>query len=96
MKPGTYPIIAGPPNGSGGNYAQGTISKRDAACAETYAGDAGTITAGTMTLTTWNENTNATGSFDLTVGAEHLTGTFAANVCPGVTEANVAAADVCH
>ena len=96
LKPGSYPIIAGFPSGSSGNYAKGTISKRDAACADAYAGDAGTFTEGTVTLSTWTEAGSATGEFDLTVGSDHLTGKFAANTCAGVTEANVATADVCN
>lgn len=96
LKAGTYPVVAGFPSGSSGNYAKGTLSKYNAACANAYAADAGTITSGTVTLTTWTEATSATGSFDLTVGADHLTGNFAANTCAGVTEANVSTADVCH
>lgn len=96
LKAGTYPIIAGFPDGSSGNYAKGTLSAYDDACVDAFAGGTGTLSAGTVTLSTYEENTSATGTFELTAGSEHLTGSFAANACAGVTEATVATADACH
>ena len=96
LHPGTYPVIAGRPTGTAGNYTKALISKLDAACVDAYAGDKGIATGGTVTLSTWSEGASATGTFDLTVGAETLTGSFAANACAGFTQAMLDTAETCR
>jgi hypothetical protein len=96
LKPGTYPIITGRPSGSSGNYATGAIAKFDVACVNAYAGSKGVITSGSVTLDTYGEKVSATGKFELAVGAEKLTGSFAGNSCAGFTQAMLDAADTCQ
>lgn len=96
LNPGVYPIITGHPTGSSGNFSRGRISKLDAACVDAFSGDAGIATAGKITLDAYSEGGSVSGSFELTVGADTLEGTFAANTCAGVSQANVETADSCQ
>lgn len=77
------------------NYSQGFVSRTDATCTETIASGDAHFTAGSVELTDYAKGTSATGTFNVTVGGQTVSGTFAANVCSGVTQAMIDESDTC-
>jgi hypothetical protein len=79
LTPGTYAYVGQPTQP--GSYSAGAFMKSDATCKATSSTT--TTTAGTVTLTTANlaPSGRLTGSFDLTLGADKITGSFDAPFC---------------
>jgi hypothetical protein len=79
---GEYTVLSGSPT-KGGNYAWATFFHYDANCTNTLTENARTGKSGVVKLTTVNLATNgsAAGSFDITFGSDHVTGSISASYC---------------
>lgn len=95
LNPGTFGVIPDEFPNTQQNYSQGFVSRTDAACAETIESSARPFSAGSVSLSDYAPGTSATGTFSVTVGAQTISGSFAANACAGVTQAMLDAADTC-
>jgi hypothetical protein len=73
--PGTFTFASGTPS-TGNVFSGATFGATDGACGETSVA----ATAGTVTVTSVS-STQLVGTFDLTFGAGHVTGTFSAARC---------------
>lgn len=76
--PGTFPELSSAPQGSTSVFA-GSFDSWDATCMNTNT----QITGGTVTISAVSASSLA-GSFDLTFGNDHVTGSFSAPNCAGL------------
>lgn len=82
--PGTYPIESSTDAGTNG-YAEASFKIYDAACAVTSTkASAGSITIGAASAS------EVTGTFQLTIGADVVSGSFTAPVCAGASGSGTA------
>jgi len=73
---GTFTFAGGTPPSTGNVFSGATFGATDGACGETSVA----ATAGTVTITSAS-SAHLAGTFDITFGADHVSGTFSAGQC---------------
>lgn len=79
---GEYTVVQGAQS-KAGRYAWASFNRTDANCTDTLSSSTGSGKSGLVKITALNASTNGngSGSFDITFGTDHVTGTFSGSYC---------------